>query len=166
MDVEDTIEQITGLVRALVAEAERRGEQRALDRIRAAIGVADEPAVASSPPGPVRQLHSEAATGDAGATRRRAPKGSVGNLVDRALADGGGLTLLEIGATARDDVERMIAGTSIRAHLKKGESAGLYREEAGRWYAVGSTAEEPEESTESVTDDAPADLWSTDDAET
>src|SRR6478735_1588194 len=114
MDVEDTIEQITGLVRALVAEAERRGEQRALDRIRAAIGVAEEPAVAASPPSPVRQFHSEVATGDA-------------------------------GATARDDVERMIAGTSIRAHLKKGESAGLYREEAGRWYAVGGTAEEPEE---------------------
>lgn len=162
MDVEDTIEQITELVRALVTEAERRGEQRALDRIRAAIGVAEEPPMASSPPSPARQFHSEAATGDAGATRRRAPKGSVGNLIDRALADGRGLTLMEIGATARDDVERMIAGTSIRAHLKKGESAGLYREEAGRWYAVGGTAEEPEEGTESVTDDAPADLWTTD----
>ena len=133
MNTEGTIEQIAALVRELVAEAERCGEQKALDRSRAAIGVAEE-SPAPLPTGPVRR--DDTNPDDGAAVRRRAPKGSVGTLVDRALANGGGLTLAEIGGTAQNDLERMIAGTSIRAHLKKGEGAGIYREDAGRWYRV------------------------------
>lgn len=137
MNVEDTIDRIVTLVRELAVEAERRGEQKALDRIRAAIGVADGMDAASPPPPSARPRQVAEAEAESGTTlRRRAPKGSVGNLVDRSLAQGEGLTLGEIGATAQNDLERMIAGTSIRAHLKKGEASGLYREEAGRWFRV------------------------------
>ena len=132
MDVDGAIEQIVSLVRELVADAERRGEQRALDRIRAAIGT----------------------TG-----RKRAPRGSVGGLIDRALAPGDGLTIADIAATAQTDVERMIAGTSIRAHLKKGEAIGLYREEGGLWYASGGRGPEAVDRPESA-DAPPADFGS------
>lgn len=151
MNIEDTIERIVALVRELAVEAERRGEQKALDRIRAAIGVGDE----SPAPLPARMPPGDESSADDGTTiRRRAPKGSVGTLVDRALANGGGLTLAEIGATAQNDLERMIAGTSIRAHLKKGEGAGVYREDAGKWYRVGSVDAATEEVSTAESRDA------------
>lgn len=152
MNIEDTIERIAALVRELAVEAERRGEQKALDRIRAAIGVGDE----SSAPLPARApQRDEASLDDGPSLRRRAPKGSVGTLVDRALANGGGLTLAEIGATAQNDLERMIAGTSIRAHLKKGEGAGVYREDVGKWYRVGIVDEATEDASTARPADAP-----------
>lgn len=155
MNIDGTIEQIAALVRELVAEAERRGEQKALDRIRAAIGVGDE---STAPLAARAQQRDDPSPDDVATIRRRAPKGSVGTLVDRALANDGGLTLAEIGATAQNDLERMIASTSIRAHLKKGEGAGVYREDAGRWYrveVVHGAAEGP--STTEPTDES----WST-----
>ncbi|MFZ1430932.1 MAG: hypothetical protein WAS21_29745 [Geminicoccaceae bacterium] len=160
MNIDGTIDQIATLVRELVAEAERRGEQKALDRIRAAIGVGDE---STAPLAARAQQPDDPSSDDAATIRRRAPKGSVGTLVDRALANDGGLTLAEIGATAQNDLERMIAGTSIRAHLKKGEGAGVYREEAGKWYRVDVAQEMTEvPSTTESTDES----WSTSTSDT
>ena len=158
MDVDGAIEQIASLVRELVADAERRGEQRALDRIRAAIGATAEPRAPEVMPTRLPPREPVEAT-DGPSGRKRAPRGSVGGLIDRSLAPGDGLTIADIAATAQTDVERMIAGTSIRAHLKKGEAIGLYREEGGLWYASGGRGPEAVDRPESA-DAPPADFGS------
>lgn len=80
-----------------------------------------------------------------GEERKRAPNGSVEALVARALDNGTGKTPDEIKARAEHDHERMIARSSIRAHLRTGEKEGRYRKEGGRWYLFGASTREKEE---------------------
>jgi hypothetical protein len=90
--------------------------------------------------------------------RKRAPKGSVGQLVDRVLASGKGVTAVEIKAHAADEHESMIAGPSIRSHLRLGREAGRYFEKGGRWYLAETAILEKQETADPAGDQAASDL--------
>jgi hypothetical protein len=68
--------------------------------------------------------------------RKRAPKGLPRRLVTRVLADMDliGSTPQSIAEAAVTEHEKMIAVSSIRGELRKGEEEGRYREERGYWY--------------------------------
>lgn len=69
-----------------------------------------------------------------GGQRKRAPKGAVQALVTRTLSNGVGKTPDEIKAQAENGHDRMIARSSIRAHLRAGQKDGRYVKRGGRWY--------------------------------
>jgi hypothetical protein len=149
--LDDAIRDLAERMVNLVHEAYRRGEADALERVVQAarsgqMQVTEAPDTLSGR-GEITS-HEE---------RKRAPKGTVGVLVDRALNNGSGKTPDEIKASATGDHEQMVAVASIRSHLRAGADQGRYRKQGYRWFAI-SRVENP------ATDPAPAqpiptDMW-------
>ena len=132
-------DEVVVLVARAIEEAERRGYERGVKDTMARIQqvVLGEVEAAKSGPGDVTStaVVEPLITEDASPTqRKRAPKGLVRKVVQRALRERPGLTPKEIEATARDELERMISASSYRNELRKGRDSGLYREDGGRWY--------------------------------
>jgi hypothetical protein len=134
------IREIASQIARLVRDAYERGENDAIDRmVRAArSGQKDAEQAARPVVRSDREEHQR---------RKRAPKGAVEALVARALGNGIGKTPDEIKAEAKDDHERMIARSSIRAHLRAGVEAGRYVKQGGRWYLASTPPWERDEAT-------------------
>lgn len=149
-EIQEIADQITRLVRA----AYRRGETDALERVlRAARSNQDTTEQAL-----VAVSRSDSAERE---PRKRAPKGTVEVLVGRTLADGRGRKPDEIKEHAENDDERMIAVSSIRAHLRKGEKEGRYVRRGGRWHGVTIVTTEKPEATDPVGGRVASEPWST-----
>ena len=74
---------------------------------------------------------------DAGAERKRAPKGLPRQFVTRVLTDRpDGASLVDILTMAQTDHERMIAPSTIRGELRKGREEGRYEERNNLWTLV------------------------------
>jgi hypothetical protein len=109
-DLDAEIKEIAERITRLVRDAYRRGETDAIERLVR---------LARSDRGQADAYQPEPTLGVAisGKVRKRAPKGAVRELVARSLSDGEGKTPEEIRQQAELDHERMIAQSSIRAHL-------------------------------------------------
>ena len=71
--------------------------------------------------------------------RQRAPRGLPRALTTRVLgANPNGVTPQQIVDAAETDFERMIAVSSVRSELRKGEAAERYMEVDGLWHLVDS----------------------------
>ena len=127
--------RLSALVAEIEAEAYARGKADARQEILTALGTAEKPA-----PRPRRNRPS--AKRPAGKARtsgdRRAPKGSVRALIERALDDRPGSTPPEILDCAASDGERLVKLTSIRVELHTGRRRGRYEATDGRWSLAAS----------------------------
>jgi hypothetical protein len=118
------LEQAFDLIRAVVADADRRAASKMVERITSAAGIShhDQPQLFPNPPSP----------------DKRAPHGSAGVLIDRALAEAGdnGLTVAGIQAKAETDFERMVSTSAIRNWLREMErkKPPKYRQVGGVWF--------------------------------
>jgi hypothetical protein len=136
-DIDTEIREIADRITRLVRDAYRRGEADALERLvrlaRSDSSQADG--------------RAESALDSAPSTtrRRRAPKGAVEELVIRSLSNGAGKTPDQIKEQAESDDERMIARSTIRAHLRSGVTHGRYVKKGGRWYLASGSSRETEE---------------------
>jgi len=74
--------------------------------------------------------------------RRRAPRGSVRRLVERALGEHPGSTPPEIAGRAADHVERSVKLVSIRVELRNGLAQHRYVSDNGRWSLAGASGED------------------------
>ena len=137
--------RLSALVKEIEAEAYARGRADALKEIRAALGAAGEPAprprrgkTTATRPAPKRRTSGG----------KRAPRGTVRVLVERALRDRPELTAREILDRAATDAERLVKLTSIRVELHTGRRQGRYESEDGRWSPAASAT---------AVDDGPSD---------
>jgi hypothetical protein len=138
--LEDEIRDIAERMAKLVHEAYRRGEADALDRV---VSAARAGQMQTREPTPWVSARLELVPHE---DRKRAPKGTVSALVDRALNNGSGKTPDEIKACAETGYEHMVALASIRSHLRAGVSEGRYRKQSGRWFAIHERSAEEAES--------------------
>jgi hypothetical protein len=112
------------LIRAVVADADKRAASKMVERIRSAAGINqnDQPELFQRPQSP----------------DKRAPHGSAGVLIDRALAEAGdnGLTVAGIQAKAETDFEKMVSTSAIRNWLRECERKHppRYRQVGGVWF--------------------------------
>jgi hypothetical protein len=149
-------ERVAALVVRAIEEAERRGYERGVKETMARIqqvvlGGAEGAKYGPGDVKPTDAVEPMIAESASPTQRRRAPKGLVRKVVQRALRERPGLTPKEIEETARDDLERMISSSSYRSELRKGRDSGLFREDGGRWYlAETDKAEERPESLPSA----------------
>lgn len=90
---------------------------------------------------------------DASQDRKRAPRGLPRKLVKRVLKDNAylGTSPQDITDAAVDEFEKMIAVSTIRGELRKGEKDGLYIEKDGLWY-LGPNADDNSEGHDEVDD--------------
>lgn len=118
------LEQAFNLIRAVIADADRRAADELVARISGARPVAHH-AKSTFAPGP----------------DKRAPRGSATVLIDRALAEAGdnGLTVLGILAKAETDFEKMVSASAVRNWLKENErkKPPRYRQVGGVWFLAG-----------------------------
>jgi hypothetical protein len=118
------LEEAFKLIRAVIADADRRAADELVARISGPRPVAHSAEPASAP-GP----------------DKRAPRGSAAILIDRALAEAGdnGLTVIGILAKAETDFERMVSASAIRNWLKESErkKPPRYRQVGGVWFLAG-----------------------------
>ena len=132
---ESAADRLSALVSEMEAAAYARGMTDARKEILAALG-----ASAKAAPRPRRS--GSAATLPAGKARtgggRRAPKGTVRALVERALRDRPGSTPQEILDAAATDGERLVKLASIRIELYAGRREGRYESRDGRWSLAAS----------------------------
>ncbi len=128
-------DRLSALVAEIEAEAYARGRTDARKEIRAALGAATEPA-----PRPQRGRPRAART--AGRPRagggKRAPRGTVRALVERAMRDRPEATPQEILNCATTDAERLVKLSSIRVELHTGGRQGRYESKDGRWSPAAS----------------------------
>lgn len=126
-------DRLLALVAEIEAEAYARGRADARGEMLAALGAPG----ASTPRPRGRRNDGSSASRPARKPRagagKRAPKGSVRALVERALRDRAGLTAGEIVERAEGDAERLVKPGSIRAELQTGRKQGRYESEGGRW---------------------------------
>ena len=129
--------RLSALVTEIEAEAYARGRADARKEIRAALGAAGEPASR-----PARETASAArpARGARASGGKRAPRGTVRTLVERALRDRPGLTPREIVDRAATDAERLVKLTSIRVELHTGRRQNRYESQDGRWLLAASSS--------------------------
>ena len=127
-------ESATGRLSALVAEIEAaayaRGKADARTEFPSALRAGAKPAPRprrTEPPG--KRPAGKARTGGG----RRAPRGAVRTLVDRALHDRPGSTPPEILDCTATDGERLVKLTSVRVELHAGQRQGRYESKDGRW---------------------------------
>jgi hypothetical protein len=117
------------MIRKIEADAYERGKADAIARIMAAAsGV-------TSPPHVEQPSATEPVDKEDG-VRKRAPRGSVGRLVQRvitAAADQGAIGA-DFMEARNGDLEMMIQESSIRSELRRGREAGEYIEKEGRWF--------------------------------
>jgi hypothetical protein len=115
------------LIRDVIADADKRAANKMVERITSAAGI--------SPPSQP-QLFPTAPPPD-----KRAPHGSAGVLIDRALAEAGdkGLTVAGIQAKAETEFERMVSTSAIRNWLRECERKHppKYRQIGGVWFLAG-----------------------------
>jgi hypothetical protein len=115
------LEQAFSLIRAVIADSDRRAQDEILARISGKLP-------ASNP-----SLKHE--------TEKRAPRGSAGALVDRVLSDAGdkGTTVLGILKMADTEFEKMVSPSAVRNWLRENElkNPPRYRQYAGVWYLAG-----------------------------
>lgn len=126
MTEDPRLEQIFALIRAVVADADKRAEERLVARITGTPGTSR-----SSQP----QLFEDSSPD------KRAPRGSAAIIIDRALTEAGdkGLTVLGIQAKAETDYEKMVTTSAIRNWLKENERKRpqRYRQIGGVWFLAG-----------------------------
>lgn len=117
------LQQAFDLIRAVVADADQRAAGKLIERISG-----------NAPTGQGR-LFSDASPD------KRAPRGSAGHLIDRALEEAGdkGLTVLGIQAKAETEFEKMVSTSAIRNWLKENERKRppRYRQVGGVWFLAG-----------------------------
>lgn len=133
------LEQIAAILRHAEAEAYERGradERRELFLYLTAEAPSLKTTVNKRLEGRPREQSTGSSSPELAGTRKRAPKGTVGKLVRRALSVHPGLTPNEILARAESEFEKMIKPASIRGELRSGLSAGRYQRLRGRWSLV------------------------------
>ena len=113
------------LIRDVIADADKRAASKTVERITSA-------AVINSPRQP-QLFPTRQSSPD-----KRAPHGSAGVLIDRALAEAGdnGLTVLGIQAKAETEFEKMVSTSAIRNWLRECErkQPPKYRQVGGVWF--------------------------------
>jgi hypothetical protein len=112
------LEQALSLIRAVIADADKRAADEIVARISGT-----RPAVLPLGDSP----------------DKRAPRGSAGTLIDRALDAAGddGLTVFGIQSKAETSFEKMVTTSAIRNWLKEGERKHRYRQVGGVWFLAG-----------------------------
>lgn len=128
---------------ALLLEAERRGYARGYDdgvasaksKILAAIdGTGIDPAPETSAFGLTISPQDSAQHSSSNQERKRAPRGLPRALTIRVLKQSpDGVTPQQIADAAETDFEKMIAVSSIRGELRKGQEENRYLEVNGVW---------------------------------
>ena len=72
--------------------------------------------------------------------RKRAPRGLPKKLIETALGNNNdGISVTSIMDSATTELEKMVAASTIRSELRKGQAAGRYKETNGLWYLVVQT---------------------------
>ena len=157
--------RLSALVVEIEAAAYARGQADARREILTALGAAEKPASSlrrSRPPAERPAGKSRTSAG------RRAPRGAVRALIERALRDRPGSTPPDILDCAATDGERLVKLTSIRVELHEGRRQGRYEARDGRWSLAGTDSSveygapdtpappEPDGAASTATGDAPA----------
>jgi hypothetical protein len=112
------------LIRDVIADADKRAASKMVERITSAAGISprEQPQLFQTPHSP----------------DKRAPHGSAGVLIDRALAEAGdnGLTVAGIQAKAETEFEKMVSTSAIRNWLRECERKHppRYRQVGGVWF--------------------------------
>ena len=130
-DTTGAVEKLSALIAEIEAEAYARGQADARKELLDLLHVGEGPAApARARRGrPPKAVPSRRRTGGS----KRAPRGSVPRLVERALSDRPGLTATEILDLAATQEERSIKLSSIRLELRSGLKRGRYETRDGRW---------------------------------
>ena len=140
--------RLSALVEEIEAEAYARGKADARKEILALLKATGAPA-----PRP-RERRKDGSSGTRSARKRRtaggkrAPRGSVRALVERALHGRPGLSAREILDHAGTDAERLVKLGSIRVELQTGRQKGRYESEDGRWSLSASPLAEDDDTLE------------------
>ena len=135
------------LARAEAAAYERGkedGRQECLDELIANARARQQAARQDTEPQAPRNNVRPAGGARPAFDRRRAPRGSVRELIRRALSSRPGLVPADILAEAETDYERMIQPASVRNELRRGRAAGRYRRSRGHWYLAEAGNDEAE----------------------
>jgi hypothetical protein len=125
------INQIHSLVSGAVKDAYERGRRDALDAVvKAAIGQTGGVDISNlSRPAPPIQV-----VGEKIGLRKRAPRGSVGIVIRRALdANPDGATLHQIMDSRKSEGELLMADSSIRGELRRDDGM-VYKKIGDRWF--------------------------------
>jgi len=122
MSEDPRLEQAFSLIRAVIADADKRATSDLVARISG-----NKPAAPTLFPDDQPD--------------KRAPKGSAAALIDRALAEAGdtGLTVIGIQAKAETPFEKMVSTSALRNWLKEWERKRpqRYRQAGGVWFLAG-----------------------------
>ena len=138
------VDELVALIRSLEADAYERGKADAKREImaylttNASLGPVTS-GQAKTPQPPSRPIKQRVAAG-----RQRAPKGTTGKLISRALSSHPGLTPAQILTHAETGDEKMVQGPSLRNQLRRGRKEGRYRRTDGRWYLNAAGKDEAE----------------------
>ena len=129
--------KVSALIAEIEAAAYARGRADARKEVLLALGA---PRQSARMPG--SRQEKPRSTGTAHKRRtgggKRAPRGSVRALVERALRDRPGLTAPEVLARAGTDAERLVKLGSIRVELQTGRRQGRYESKDGWWSLAAS----------------------------
>ncbi|MCY4550795.1 MAG: hypothetical protein OXC28_20725 [Defluviicoccus sp.] len=148
------LEQLSAFIAEIEAEAYARGQADARKELLELLGAGGGPkAPARARRG--RQQKAAPPKPRAGG-RKRAPRGSVPRLVERALHGRPGLTPPEILDLAATEEERSIKLSSIRVELGSGRKRGRYESSEGRWSLAAPAPAAAEEDASPRPDDEPA----------
>ena len=133
-DSGSAVGRLSALVAQIEAAAYTRGKADARKEILAALG-----ASAKAAPRPRRNRPPAAPPAGKArtSTSKRAPRGAVRALVERALRERPGSTPPEILDCAATDGERLVKLTSVRVELHEGRRQGRYESRDGRWSLAG-----------------------------
>ncbi len=144
-DRKNAASRLSALVMEIEAEAYARGRADVRKEMLTALGAGGEskPRSRRERTSVARSARKPPASGG-----KRAPRGTVRALVERALRDQPGLTAREILDRAATDAERLVKLTSIRVELHTGRRQGRYESRDGRWSPAASAT---------AVDDGPSD---------
>ena len=132
---ENAAGRLSALVEEIEAAAYARGQADARKEILAALGASAKPASQPRRNRPPTERRAGKARVSAG---KRAPRGAVRPLVERALRDRPGSTPPEVLDAAATDGERLVKLASIRIELYTGRREGRYESNDGRWSLAGT----------------------------
>ena len=126
-------DNIAASIRQLIDDALKEGEERAISRVLSAVRPTEKVTQVADNDHDIDDTREGKPSEQ---DRKRAPKGTVGRLVDRALAAASpnGLRTQDILDAAEDEFERMVKAASIRGRLRNGVGEGKYREDNGVWF--------------------------------
>jgi hypothetical protein len=125
------------LISEAVADAYQRGKADAISAMIAAASGAMQQGEGQNASAPSLPIPPTPPRDDDSWKCARAPRGSAERVIRRAFATVvlGGVTVHDILAVREGDLEMMLADSSIRGELRRGEKAGKYAEIGGRWSA-------------------------------